>query len=177
MLLVSATPGGPLTPARFQQFMTSSRRDKSVYNLSADEALALDAMLAVLSGLNDLLADEEGVKIFKSTFRRREMYNVDMKGIQCWNRNITPWTHGPAIKRALEKVKISGWTGPIAFDEHGVRQNHTLEILHLTYRSPLKKVRNLYVSLLFSNKLSYLSIDARNINESPFMMQKCPSAW
>ena len=38
------------------------------------------------------------------------------------------------------QVKFNGLTGPVEYNQHGVRRKYSLEIMHLAYKSPLSKV-------------------------------------
>ncbi|XP_076467660.1 glutamate receptor 2-like [Babylonia areolata] len=130
----------PLTTT-FQEITTGSHTRYGVSTLSTDAALALDGLQTVIRALNSLLYDHHTRQIFK-TFRHGQLYNNDTRGIQCWRQPVLPWVHGKVIKDALTRVKFKGLTGPVEYNRHGVRQNHSLEIMQLAYKSPLKKVGN-----------------------------------
>ncbi|XP_076446345.1 glutamate receptor 2-like [Babylonia areolata] len=156
--------------------------------LSTEAALALDGLQTVLSALNGLLNDLDTRRIFK-TFRHGQLYNNNTRGIQCWSQPAMPWVHGAAIRDALAKVGVCGergWQGRVGYNKHGMRQKYTLEIMHLTYKTPLRKVG---VWSAESGVRSSLTGEKRippplpanrtrvvtTILENPFLMVKCPT--
>jgi len=64
--------------------------------------LAIDAVTAVVKGLTSMLNEDPDV--FRSTFRRGQVYNADARGIQCRVSPVLPWKHGPDIAKHLRKV-------------------------------------------------------------------------
>ncbi|KAL8603429.1 hypothetical protein ACOMHN_053096 [Nucella lapillus] len=154
--------------------------------LSTEAALALDGLQTVLSALNGLLNDLHTRHIFK-TFRHGQLYNNNTRGIQCWTHPAKPWVHGSAIKDALAKVRFHGVTGPVEYNKHGQRRKYSLEIMHLSYKTPLRKVgmwsaetgvRSNVTGEKRTTSPSLLPNRTRvvtTILENPFLVYKCPT--
>ncbi|XP_070196715.1 glutamate receptor 2-like [Littorina saxatilis] len=179
----------PLTTT-FQEIQTGAQRRYGIsavrsLNVQTDAALALDGLQTVITALNSLLKSVDTRNIFK-TFRHGELYNNNTRGIQCWRQPVMPWMHGAIIKDSLAKVKFDGLTGPVQYNKHGVRQKYSLEIMHLTYKTPLKKVGTWSAATgvlsnltggrnTGSNLPSNRTRIVTSILENPFMMLKCPN--
>jgi hypothetical protein len=68
-----------------------------------EAALAVDAIFVVERALKAMVT--ENPKIFKSTFRRKEVYNNNRtKGIPCTTNPPIPWMHGEAIMAHIKTV-------------------------------------------------------------------------
>ncbi|KAK6975687.1 Glutamate receptor 2 [Biomphalaria glabrata] len=179
----------PIDPAEVTTFMPRAKTPASgpptaAPKISIDAALAGDAFRLVQKALQDLLESNASRHIFK-TFRHSELYNNGTKGIQCWRDPPVPWMHGPAIRDALLKAKVKGMTGPIVVDQHGVRVNTKLDIMHLEYRTTLRSIGTWEHGVgVRTNRTRpaptsvFLDVNrtriVTTILENPFVMRKCP---
>ena len=68
-----------------------------------ESALAVDAIEVITRTLKSMLTANK--KIFKSTFRRKEVYNYNRtKGVPCTTNPPIPWMHGDAIMDEIKRV-------------------------------------------------------------------------
>lgn len=74
--------------------------------VQTDKAMALDGLETAIKALTELMNDPETRSIFKTTFRHRDFYNNDTKGIQCWAQPVMPWVHGPVVRKAVAEVSV-----------------------------------------------------------------------
>ncbi|RWS22125.1 glutamate receptor 1-like protein [Leptotrombidium deliense] len=116
---------------------------------SANEALTYDSVLVITESFNALLTDKP--KLFRSNFRRGQMYNNGTKGIDCMKENpIVPWEHGSIIVRYFKKTITRGLTGNLMFSGTGFRRNFSVDISQMTINSQMSKVRLIKALYVFS---------------------------
>lgn len=61
-----------------------------------------DATKVVLKAIGKIL--EKDANTFRSNFRRGEMYNNGIRGIDCRKKSIVPWEHGENILKHIKQV-------------------------------------------------------------------------
>ncbi|XP_041357415.1 glutamate receptor 2-like [Gigantopelta aegis] len=151
--------------------------------VSTDAALAADGIRILIRAFNLLLDSPTNRQVYKA-FRRGELYNNETKGIKCRAKNPKPWVHGEVIKDAIKQVNlINGYTGDVTFSSGGTRNNHSLNIMHLSYKQPLTKVgtwskaigitTNMTRPDQSQSKCPNRTRIVTTILESPFTMDRC----
>ncbi|CAG5119890.1 unnamed protein product, partial [Candidula unifasciata] len=133
-----------------------------------DAALAGDALRLVQQSLNSLLDPHNDRHGLIKTAQQSEFYSNVTGGVQCWTQPPVPWIHGPTVRDVLLKSMVSGITGPVILDQHGVRTGYKLDLMHLEYRTPLKKVGTwtLKDRVISTLPRTVISKSAQNLNRT-----------
>ncbi|XP_059150219.1 glutamate receptor 2-like [Physella acuta] len=142
--------------------------------VSIDAALAGDSYRLVVQALKDLLQSS----------RLTELYNNRTRGAQCWRQPAVPWLYGREIRDAILKTQVKGITGPVRLSKKGLRVDTRLDLMHLQYRTPLRKVGEWAqkdgVLTNMTRPRPLLTLDSNRtrivttILENPFFMETCP---
>ncbi|CAG2102636.1 unnamed protein product [Medioppia subpectinata] len=106
--------------------------------VSADAAMMYDGAKVLLDTYQRLLARHGDA--FRSASRRGEIYSSGSKGIDCRSEPIAQWEHGDKIKKFMRKTNINGLTGVLSFDDHGYRQNFSVDVVEMTINSEMAKI-------------------------------------
>jgi len=75
------------------------------YALQLQSALLVDAITAIGQGLRATVGTAEDV--FKTSFRRGQLYNDVTAGLQCQGAPLRRWIHGPSISKYIRQVSAS----------------------------------------------------------------------
>ncbi|XP_064638680.1 glutamate receptor-like isoform X2 [Lineus longissimus] len=108
--------------------------------ISYEAALTYDAVHVIGGALDDMR--NENREVFRYTFRHKQVYNNDSRGIQCSSDPVVPWKHGDGITNAMQRVRYNGLTGNVAFDSKGHRKEYQLDIWSMQQRVGMVKVGN-----------------------------------
>ncbi|XP_077519446.1 glutamate receptor 1-like isoform X2 [Amblyomma americanum] len=153
-------------------------------HVSADVALMHDAAKVILDTYSRLLKNKSD--IFRNNFRRGEVYNRGMKGIDCQSWPAVTWEHGKAIAEFLRQTQIIGLTGNISFDEQGNRVNFTIDVVEMTMNSEMVKIAEWsdssglhphppkYKRVKQDSELENKTYIVTSILEEPYLMFKKP---
>ncbi|CAG5128437.1 unnamed protein product, partial [Candidula unifasciata] len=149
-----------------------------------DAALASDGLKLIHQALSDLVKPPSSRNVLR-TLTSASFYGNGSREVKCWRQPPVPWTYGSRIRESLLKTVVSGFTGPLALDANGVRVGYQLDLMHLEYRTPLRKVGTWTRKAGVATSLPHpqpemLSLDANRtrvvttILENPFVMIRCP---
>lgn len=153
-------------------------------HVSADVALMHDAAKVILDTYSRLLKNKSD--IFRNNFRRGEVYNRGMKGIDCQSWPAVTWEHGKTIAEFLRQTHITGLTGNISFDEQGNRVNFTIDVVEMTMNSEMVKIAEWgdktglhshppkYKRVKQDSELENKTYIVTSILEEPYLMFKKP---
>nr|XP_037277169.1 glutamate receptor 1-like isoform X1 [Rhipicephalus microplus] len=153
-------------------------------HVSADVALMHDAAKVILDTYSRLLKNKSD--IFRNNFRRGEVYNRGMKGIDCQSWPAVTWEHGKTIAEFLRETHITGLTGNISFDEQGNRVNFTIDVVEMTMNSEMVKIAEWsdssglhphppkYKRVKQDSELENKTYIVTSILEEPYLMFKKP---
>ncbi|XP_075545277.1 glutamate receptor 1-like isoform X2 [Dermacentor variabilis] len=153
-------------------------------HVSADVALMHDATKVILDTYSRLLKNKSD--IFRNNFRRGEVYNRGMKGIDCQSWPAVTWEHGKAIAEFLRQTHIIGLTGNISFDAQGNRVNFTIDVVEMTMNSEMVKIAEWsdssglhphppkYKRVKQDSELENKTYIVTSILEEPYLMFKKP---
>ncbi|XP_077558305.1 glutamate receptor 1-like isoform X3 [Haemaphysalis longicornis] len=153
-------------------------------HVSADVALMHDAAKVILDTYSRLLKNKSD--IFRNNFRRGEVYNRGMKGIDCQSWPAVTWEHGNTIAQFLRQTHITGLTGNISFDEQGNRVNFTIDVVEMTMNSEMVKIAEWgdktglhshppkYKRVKQDSELENKTYIVTSILEEPYLMFKKP---
>ncbi|KAL3878192.1 hypothetical protein ACJMK2_030560, partial [Sinanodonta woodiana] len=149
-------------------------------------ALAYDVIDVITRTLRNMVA--ENPKIFRSTFRRKEVYNYNRtQGIPCNTKPPMPWMHGNAIMEKIKELDFEGLTGRIRFDENGFRKDYELSVftvgldtgpIKIGTWDPVNHYKGLYDQKYEEEEISYNVSQANRpkiistILSAPFLMLK-----
>lgn len=153
-------------------------------HVSADVALMHDAAKVILDTYSRLLKNKSD--IFRNNFRRGEVYNRGMKGIDCQSWPAVTWEHGKTIADFLRQTHITGLTGNISFDAQGNRVNFTIDVVEMTMNSEMVKIAEWgdktglhshppkYKRVKQDSELENKTYIVTSILEEPYLMFKKP---
>lgn len=153
-------------------------------HVSADVALMHDAAKVILDTYSRLLKNKSD--IFRNNFRRGEVYNRGMKGIDCQSWPAVTWEHGKTIAEFLRQTHIIGLTGNISFDAQGNRVNFTIDVVEMTMNSEMVKIAEWsdssglhphppkYKRVKQDSELENKTYIVTSILEEPYLMFKKP---
>lgn len=157
---------------------------QTLTRISTDAALASDGLKLIHQAVSDLLKPPSSRNVLR-TLTSSSLYGNGSREVKCWTQPPVPWSYGSRIRESLLKTVVSGFTGPLALDATGVRVGYQLDLMHLEYRTPLRKVgtwtrKGGVLTSLPHPPPEKLSLDANRtrvvitILENPFVMLRCP---
>lgn len=126
----------------FEFFVTQQNRNLSRVRLSTSSAIIHDSLILYMLGLNEL--DPNGTFV------------GEQQSIAC-SLNSQPWLHGSSLVNYMRQISFNGLTGPISFDQRGLRSDFKLDVMGMAPDIGLIKVGEWYSKYATSERLMALN--------------------